>query len=127
MSAGRFLRSRYIASYNTDNIHPIRVQPETLELTVPGPPIVANTAPIGATNQPFSAVISRGIRQLGLRPRTVTIELTSGTPPAGYDIRSRVTLPVLNLQLPPLLVPGTPIEYLGADWEVVSFQPEITR
>lgn len=127
MSAGRFLRSRYIASYNTDRIHPIRVQPDTLDLALESDPTIANSPPMQDINEPISAVVSLGTRALGLRPRLVTIELTDPTPPSGYDIRSRVTLPVLNLTLPPLLIPGTLVTYLGSEWEVVSFSPEGTR
>lgn len=127
MSAGRFIRSRYIASYNTDRIHPIRVQPETLDLAPVDTPATANSPPSQSINEPISAVVSLGQRALGLRPRLVTIELVDVTPPPGYDIRSRVTLPVLNLQLPPLLIPGTLMNYLDAEWEVVSFTPEGTR
>jgi len=57
----------------------------------------------------------------------VTIELVSTPPPAGYDERSIVTLPVLNLTLFAALFPGVELAYLGATWEVVGVTPEIVR
>jgi hypothetical protein len=91
MSAGAF----QIAKYETDKggLMPIRVQPETLALTIGG---VANAAPTGTMTDAYgSARVGGGGRQHGVKARSVTIKFT-GTPPAGYKADSPITLPVLT-------------------------------
>lgn len=98
MSAGRFELTRYAASYGGGTqIHPIRVQEETLALSITpaGGDAVTNDAPAGATTSPISAVVSRGKRAGGLRPRLVSIKFT-GTPPDGYSANQVIRLPWLT-------------------------------
>lgn len=118
MSAGGFARSRYAA--DSDDIHPIRVQPETLSLTVGG---VANAAPAGAVTSPISAKVSKGNRGVGLKPRTVTIVFT-GTAPTGYKADSPITLPLLTEAAYDAASKGATGSYLGGAIEVISKSPE---
>jgi hypothetical protein len=122
MSAGLFLRSRYQADYDggTTTIHPIRVQPETLEFNSG---LLDNDPPAGAVTNPISAVVSLGKRQKGLRPRTVTIEVF-GTAPSGYSATSRTTIPILTSTVFTSIAVGSTVTYLAANWQVISKSPE---
>jgi hypothetical protein len=93
MSAGEFLKARYQASYQQNRIHPIRIQPETAQLTVGG---VVNALPADAINTPISALVGRGRRSRGLIVRTVTIKAPTDTPPAGYQPGGLTTIPCLT-------------------------------
>lgn len=123
MSAGGFSRSKYAATYDTGAIHPIRVQPETIEMALTSSTTTTNAPPSGAVNNPISALVSRPLRGKGLRPRKVTLQL-SGTAPTGYAAGSVVSLPVLNTTLFAGLTNGTSVNYLGTTWEVISTDPE---
>lgn len=92
MSAGSFLNTGY--ETNTDVIHPIRVQPETLSLTLNS---VSNAAPTTAiaTSVP-SAKVSGSRRAIGVNARLVRVRITDGTPPDGYVVGGVITLPVLT-------------------------------
>lgn len=126
MSAGEFVRSRYAATYEAGAIHPIRVQEETIALALTSDTTETNAAPIGAVNNPISAIVSRSNRGLGLKPRKVTLELT-GPPPTGYSVGSLVTLPILNETLFGDLNNGVSVNYLGTTWEVISRDVEDVR
>jgi hypothetical protein len=121
VSAGVFLISRYAASYDTDAIHPIRVQPETVEASVGG---TTNAAPTGAITNPISASISLGVRALGLRPRIVTLKSPETNPPAGYAPLSNTRIPALNQAFWDACLKGTDVSYLGATFTVVSRDTE---
>lgn len=123
MSAGRFVRSKYAADYGAGTaIHPIRVQEETLLLTISSE---ENTPPAGDVTNPISAQISRGRRARGLSPRFITLQLLStATPPATYAAGSIVRLPALNRVIFEAAVPGSSAAYLGTDWQVISATPE---
>ena len=123
MSAGSFSLTRYEASYATGQIHPIRVQPETVALALTSDSTTTNAAPSGSVTNPISALVSRGARQRGLKPRKVTIRVT-GTPPTGYESGSTVTLPILNEDLFAELNAGVSVNYLGTTWEVLGRTPE---
>jgi len=124
MSAGRFSRSRYSASYASE-IHPIRVQPETLSLASQSDPPVTNAAPIGSISNPISALVTLGKRARGLRPRSVTIQLKDGeTPPSGYIAGSVARVPILQETLYENLQVGDDATYLGSDWQVIGKSPE---
>lgn len=125
MSAGRFSRTRYAASYDTDAIHPIRVQPETLALATVGGTPVTNAAPGGAINNPISALVTLGRRARGLRPRSITIQLADGvTPPTGYIAGSVARVPILTEALFADLNAGDDVTYLGVTWQVIGRSPE---
>lgn len=124
MSAGSFVTSKYQASYGLGaNIHPIRVQPETLalSLSVSGT-ATANTAPTGAVTNPISARVSASKRTLGLSAATVGIKF-SGTPPTGYAANQRINLPLLNNSIR-AVTKGATGTYLGASVVVVGVSPE---
>lgn len=122
MSAGSFVNSRYQATYNTAEIHPIRIQPETLALAIDfGAGAVANAAPTDALTSPISAKVSGSRRQLGLTPRKVRFEFTA-TPPTGYNAGDTLELPwLVNVTTIPKGATGT---YLGVAIAVTGFSPE---
>lgn len=93
MSAGAFLNTGYEAESGT--IFPIRVQPESLTLTLNG---TANDAPAAAPaiNLP-SAQVGKGRRAIGVNARLVRFKITDATPPAGYKADGLLTLPVLQI------------------------------
>jgi hypothetical protein len=119
MSAGKFSRSKYQASYNTSAIHPIRIQPETALMSKVGSPGTTNAAPTGSITNEISAQVSAGKRQLGLKPRKFVLELV-GDPPDNYEEGSRVTLPILTESFFTGVAKGDTVSYLGTTWQVVS-------
>lgn len=121
MSAGAFVISSYRASYNTDQIHPIRIQPETLAASANS---TANNAPSDPANSPISAVVSRGKRSKGLIPRTVTIRLNEDQILTGYLPRSITTIPVLLPATFAAWTTGSEVDYLGAVWTIVGRSQE---
>jgi len=125
MSAGAFTIGRYAASYGAGTaIHPIRVQPETLTLTIA---TVANTAPTGAISNPISARVSGGRRAIGLGCRKVTVKF-SGALPAnlGYLANGSLTLPWLN-PFTVAIAKGAVGTYQGAAIIVTGISPEIVK
>lgn len=125
MSAGAFTRSRYQASYDDTQIHPIRVQPETIAMADAGTPTTTNAAPTGSISNPISAKVSGGRRELGLKPRKFVIELT-GTPPTNYSTGAQVALPILTESFYNALAINDTVSYLGTTWEIISKIPEDT-
>lgn len=123
MSAGPFIISRYEATYGTPTeIHPIRVQPET---TGAFSDTGINTPPVGDTTSPISAVVTRSRRGLGLHPRVISLRLLND-PPEGYSADSRIRLVCLTENFyVSAAVKGRVIGYLGTQWTVVGFSPEI--
>lgn len=119
MSAGKFNRSRYMADNGTD-IYPVRVQPETLALTLGG---TANAAPAGAATEKISARISGGRRTLGMNCRRARIQFTAA-PPDGYAVDKILTVPILTPTLYQSISKGTTGTYLGVACEVVGKTPE---
>lgn len=126
MSAGSFVNSRYEATYDPSMVHPIRVQPETLDLTVTlASGSTANEATTVAINNPISASVSKGRRAIGLNARLIRVKFT-GTLPTGYLANSVITLPAINPNL--LTAPkGATGTYLGVPIEVVGTSPETVR
>lgn len=100
MSAGAYNRSRY--TRNNGDIHPIRVQPETLTLTIGS---TANSAPTGTATSDISASVSKGRKGIGLKARSITFVFT-GTAPTGYKQDSPITLPALQEAIWDLAVKG---------------------
>lgn len=121
MSSGPFDRT---ARYETDpgDICPIRVQPETLLLTINGVPNQSSPDP---ANLASSAVVSRGKRSKGINARTVTIVFNVA--PAGYKQDSPIRLPWLVPDAFLLIKAGDAGEYLGAAITVVGKSPESIR
>jgi len=122
MSAGAFVDSFY-SSNELGTTHPIRVQPETIALTLGGQ---ANTAPSGVGAIGPSAQVSKGKRAIGINARTVTIELTEAL--AGYQVGSTIRLPWLDdatfAALTPKVTVGT---YLATECKLVGKSPETVR
>lgn len=114
MSSGKFTTSKYEADYAA-NIHPIRIQEETLALKVG---TVTNTAPAGAVNNPIRAKVGKGNREAGLGPRLVSVAFT-GTIPEGYT-GDAIRLPVLTKALAAACSEGATGEYLGSPIKVVG-------
>ena len=91
MSQGSFQIVNY-GSNKLNTVHPIRIQPETLTLTIGG---TTNSAPVGTAILP-SAQVSQGKRKKGLNARTVTFKFAPGSEPTGYKPESPITLPWLQ-------------------------------
>lgn len=119
MSAGSFLRSKY-ECLATGQIHPIRVQQETVDLNVAA---VDNDPPAGALSSPVSAQVSRSRRALGINARTVTIVFRTAAP-TGYKVGSPITLPWLSAFPDPGFIRGQTATYLATTAELVSFAEE---
>lgn len=121
MSQGQFSRSRYEA--DNDDIHPIRVQPETLSASLGGG---ANAAPTGAVTVGISARTSQSARAFGLRPRSVSLAWTA-TPPTGYDERGTLRIPILTKARFDAIVVGSTGTYLDTGVTVIGKSPESKR
>lgn len=123
MSQGAFINSFY-NSNKTGLVHPIRVQPETLALTVGG---TANAAPAGPAASPISAQVSQGKRSKGLNARTVTMKFTPAAP-AGYKIDSPITLPWLNsVTVFDAFAAGAAVTYQGGSGVLVGTSSETAK
>jgi hypothetical protein len=120
MSAGFFERTRY--ELDNGAIVPIRVQPETLNLTIGG---TANAAPAGPTTFPGSANVSRGRRANGVNARMVRVEF--GTAPSGYAENSPISLPWLQPDTFNSIAVGDPGTYLGQVVVVIGKSGEQVR
>jgi hypothetical protein len=122
MSAGAFLADAKYES-NNGSVHAIRVQPETLQLSIGG---TANASPAGDVDSPFRARVGRSNGGYGLKPRAVTVRFT-GTPPTGYKAGETYRVPVMQSTLWDTANAGTVCEYLGVAGVVVSTSPESIR
>jgi len=124
MSAGLFTDTIYQATYDTDIGHPIRVQPETLLLTIGG---VANSGVVPVTTSPISARVNSSKRSLGLNARVLRLKLT-GTPPANYSATSIVTVPIMSdSNFRTWNVKNTVATYLGTSWKVIGGTAETVK
>jgi hypothetical protein len=124
MSAGAFVISKYEASSDSGSgIYPIRVQPETLALSIA---TVDNDPPAGAVNQRVSARVSGGRRQIGMNAALVRIKFT-GTPPTGYLASSTLTLPLLTPEIRSVAAYGATGTYLGVAIQVIGTTSEKVR
>lgn len=121
MSAGQFVRSRYEA--DSGEIHPIRVQPETVAASIDGN---ANAAPAGAVTVGLSAQVSQSRRAFGLTARKITLAWTAAVPD-GYDPRGTVRIPVLSRATFDAINVGDEGTYLGSGVTVVGKSPESAR
>ena len=121
MSAGVFTRSRYEDDDN--EIHPIRVQPETLTATFNS---VANSAPTGAVTSSISAQVTGSRRGLGLFARYATVVFT-GTPPDGYATGQSYKIVVPNPTVFDGITVGQTGTYLTVATQVISKTAEVQR
>lgn len=117
MSAGAFTVSKYES--DGGDIHPIRVQPETIAA-------FANAAPAGAVSSDISAVVSLTRRQRGLRPRYISVKFTAA-PPDGYATGTVYKLPILTEAVFDGLNIGGTGTYLGTACVIVGKEGERAR
>lgn len=124
MSAGPFQISTY-SSTATGSVHPIRVQPETLGISLGG---VANAAAVGTAVLP-SAQVSQSKRALGINARAITFKFPAGGAPTDYKELSPITVPWMVENAAFLsAVPGvTTVSAYGSSAILVSTTPEKTR
>lgn len=123
MSAGNYVIGRYTATYDNTQIHPIRVQPETLELVVVvGGSNVTNGSATGSINNPISAIVSKSRRGIGLVARLIRVRFT-GTVPDDYQPGGTIALPVVNPAIMNVSK-GATGTYLGQEIVVVGTSPE---
>lgn len=115
MSAGKFT----ISKYETDDgdIRPIRVQEETITMTIGG---VANAAPGGAVTDSGRVRVSGGNRRIGLKARNVTIAFNEEGAPDGYKVDSPITLPILTEAVWDGITDGETVSYLGGTGRVLG-------
>lgn len=121
MSSGTFSKTKYESDSGT--IHPIRVQPETVGITVGGG---TNAAPAGALDSPISAKVSAGNRAFGLKARSITIAFLD-TAPTGYKVGSYIRLPILTPTRYSGVAAGQTFSYLGQTATVIGKNPERVR
>lgn len=112
MSVGRFVLSRY-ERVNGD-VHPIRVQPETITAW--------NPAPAGATTSDIRAKVSGTSREIGLTARKVRISF-GANPPGDYAPFSSISLPVLTPAAFAALEEGDVVQYQGTSATVLGKSP----
>lgn len=124
MSSGAFVQSFYTSSYTPSTVHPITVQPETLNLSIGGQ---TNASPGGPAGSPISASVSRGKRAVGLNARTVTVRFDEGEEPDDYLERAVITLPWLNPTTFAAIKRGDSGTYLGGGVKVVGISNETAR
>jgi hypothetical protein len=119
MSSGSFILSKYESEIAT-NIRNIKVQPETLDLTIA---TVQNDPPAGAVVAGLgSAQVSQGRRSLGCNARTVTIKFD--TAPDGYLQGGLIRLPLLTKAIAAVATKGATGTYLEEAITVVGVSPE---
>lgn len=121
MSAGAFTKSRYIA--NNGDIHPIRVQPETLALQFGATP---NDPPPPPVDTNLHARVGGGNRGYGLKARSVTIAFKVDAP-AGYKVGSYIRVPILQAGLWNAINIDDTCQYLGETATVIGVNPERRR
>lgn len=118
MSAGAFQISKYQASYGGGaEIHPIRIQPETLSATIDG---TANAAPTAVQTNPIQARVAGGKRQIGLLARYVTLQAPATGQPTGYQGGGVTRIPALTETFYNKATKGASCTYLGVTYTVVS-------
>lgn len=125
MSTGDFTRSKYQA--NDGKIFPVKLQPETIQLTLGG---VANTPPVGDVLSGLPTVkVSTGAREFGVRPRGVVIELTAtgGVGFADYAEGNKYRVTVLTEELWDAAAAEQVGTYLGIACKVSSKYPELIK
>lgn len=121
MSSGAFQYSRYVDDDGND--WRIRVQPETLALTIDG---TANAGGTGTGDVSGTVRTSQSRRAFGMKPRTVSFKFT-GTVPDGYKGDPISNIPLLQEAIYDKALPLATGTYLGSAIEVLSRSPESNR
>lgn len=109
MSSGRFVRTFY--ELDNGEIARARVQPETIA--------GFNVAPAGPATLSGSARMTSSRRRFGINARAITGAWV-GSPPAGYDDRTPVRVPILTPDVYNGLELGDTVSYLGGSLEVIG-------
>lgn len=91
MSTGSFVNTRYEDGAAGD-IHPIRVQPETLTLDITG---TTNAAPTGTINSERRAFVSSRRRRGAVCARLIGLKVTASGE-NGYLVGSTLYVPILR-------------------------------
>lgn len=117
MSAGQFSR----AKYETDegDIHPIRVQPETIIATI-------NPEPAGEITGTVSARVSGSRRQYGILARTGRFTW-DGDAPDGYKEAGVITIPILTPEAYDAIKANVKFTYLDTAAVWIGKSPERIR
>lgn len=118
MSAGAFEISKY--QTNEGNVHPIRIQPETLAAAIGA---TTNAAPAAEADGEGSASVSKGRRANGINARLVRLRFTAA-PPAGYQANGTITIPALLPAFYDAAKKGAEATYLGTACVVSGRSPE---
>jgi len=123
MSAGPFQKRFYTS--NRGLVHTIRIQPETVSLTIGGQ---SNTGPTGPADEGTARVrVAGGRRGFGLRARKLYVRFTSDENlPTGYKFGSTLSIPILQPSLyeNSLEPAGQTGTYQGFPIEVIGGSPE---
>lgn len=119
MSAGVFSRSKYQSDGGA--IWPVKVQPETLNLSVTsGNGSVTNSPPDGAISGDVpSAIVGGSRRRYGVHTRGLRLKFT-GTPPTGYKPDSPIFVPVLKKETYDAIARNSTGTYLGVAIQVIG-------
>jgi len=115
--AGRFLTAKYEA--DSEIVHPIRIQPETLFGT--------NLEPAGGVNVDQRVRVSGSKRAYGIKARSVTLSRAVGTDDdySGATVYARI--PWMTPASWEALAVGSTEPYQGVDWVVASKSAESNR
>ena len=108
-------------------MHPVKIQPETTQATLGGEANnfpASNTA--GVTKSKISCKVSKGRKEIGLGPRTVSLKFSTGegTFPDGYKPGTILTIPVFKKSLWDSVSKGDTANYLSKACVVTSTSPE---
>lgn len=123
MSAGKFVKVGYTSE--AGGTHFIKVQPETVNLSIAG---VLNSASATVPDSTPSVRVGGSRRRRGtLYSRMVTIQFDVGAAPAGYIPEGRVSLPWLDRNSFAALKTNDTVQYLGAAGKLVSKLAEVYR
>lgn len=120
MSSGVFTISKYEA--DSGEIHPIRVQPETLLLNVGA----VNAEAAGTLSSEISVKARKGKREFGIGARTVTFKFTAA-PPTDYAANQIYTMPILTPDTWDAAIKGTTGTYLGSAIQVTGKSRESVK
>lgn len=121
MSSGAFTLSKY--ETNAGEIHPVRVQPETLTATFGS---TANAAPSGSVTNNQRAKVTKGKRQYGIGCRTITLTF-GASPPSDYRAYSYITIPVMQQSVWDAITDGSTVTYRSTAGTVQYKTPERIR
>lgn len=124
MSAGGFVDAVYQSTELAGSFMPIRVQPETLALSVGG---TANAGSETAINLPLRVNVSASSREYGVKPRRVVVRFTDeANLPDGYTGED-LSVPVLTQAAYAAYTVGATGTYLTKPVQILARLPERAR